>query len=282
MHTQKVALCIAGQMRTWKECYKYQKNNIIEPLKPDIFVHTERRSGITHKADNKFKQTVNHTDITGEMIEQLYDPIYYEITQSFTEEMRKKYQGVELPNKLREEVPVQSAGNIPNFYGINKCNELKKMYENKNNFKYDIVIRMRPDLMINSRIPDKVFQNTNFLYHSHPHENKISDKFAISNSKNMDYYANLWSKLPEYWKKPLGDGNPQNYRVGERLVRYHMENSTVSTEWIEMDVNVLRRQEFLERKLSDQRIVTQENVFKAFKNPRMALKYISAYIRNHF
>ena len=49
----------------------------------------------------------------------------------------------------------QSKNNLkPNtismFEKIYKCNKLKSDYEKQFNFKYDIVIRMRPDIMIYS------------------------------------------------------------------------------------------------------------------------------------
>lgn len=36
----KVALCLSGQSRTFKRCFKSQKKHIIDRLNPDIFIHT--------------------------------------------------------------------------------------------------------------------------------------------------------------------------------------------------------------------------------------------------
>jgi hypothetical protein len=38
----------------------------------------------------------------------------------------------------------------------------------------------------------------------------------------MDTYCSVWKFLNCYWKKPLGDGETKNYRVGERLMYHHI------------------------------------------------------------
>jgi hypothetical protein len=53
----------------------------------------------------------------------------------------------------------------PSFYlmynKISICNNLKKDYEIENNFKYDLNIKTRPDLIINDYIPESIINNIN-------------------------------------------------------------------------------------------------------------------------
>ena len=73
---------------------------------------------------------------------------------------------------------------------------------------------------------------------------QVSDKFALSSSENMDYYTSVWDYLNEYWADPLGDGNWEDVRVGERLMRYHMEQSDIPYRPFSNGCELLRTRDF--------------------------------------
>ena len=100
------------------------------------------------------------------------------------------------------------------FYKIYLCNELKRKYELKNNFKYDLVIRTRGDQMFEKKInldfpTDKILINAypwgdeDFVqHHSEPdkleNEKKcISDRFAVGTSENIDILSSLYLHFEE-------------------------------------------------------------------------------------
>jgi len=275
-----VALCIAGQMRTYEKCYKYQKKNIIDVFEPDIFIHTEEETGITRKTDETNIEKKRNEVVTAKRLNELYDPTLYEIISPFTQEERKEFKGIKLPQELIEEDPVQSAGNIPEFYGVKQCNNLKNRWEDERGYDYELVIRMRPDLMIKDKIPDKVIENPNILWHTYPPGDSVSNKLAISNSENMDYYSSVWDKLPEYWENPLANGNPHKYRVGERLMKHHMEISSIETDWFDIDSKILRKREVLANRADNESLLTVNNLKSAIHNPRIAVEYLAGYVEN--
>ena len=93
------------------------------------------------------------------------------------------------------------------IYSLYQVNELKKEHEVKNGFVYDLVIRARPDLMLHNDLDLSVIKqriDTNNKLISMPDNTRcgrvapISDLMAISSSKNMDIYCNLYEEALEY------------------------------------------------------------------------------------
>jgi hypothetical protein len=89
------------------------------------------------------------------------------------------------------------------FYGIEKVNEIRNVYENINNIKYDYVIRMRPDIIF---LPDYVkpidYYEKDFLHLKdfNPYESQglpyaINDYFAIGSPELIDLYSKVYSNL---------------------------------------------------------------------------------------
>ena len=82
------------------------------------------------------------------------------------------------------------------WYKIYLLNEMKKIHEKINNFKYDIVIRLRPDLYIlnefniNNILTDVIYgKNNNGVF---------LDEINFGSSKIMDMYANLFLHFDKY------------------------------------------------------------------------------------
>ena len=241
----KVALCISGQMRTYKKCYGYIKENIIEPLDPDVFIYTESSKGVTNRMNVKDRGAVKEGKVFEQSIRRIYKPQKLMIDEPFNREKRRRFKSVEVPDRLIKVEPDHWEGNIPNFYGIKKCNDMKKNYELSMSMEYDIVIRMRPDILVRNEIPEEVIENRDKLWHSHRNpEEQISDKLAISSSENMDYYSSVWDRLPEYWQDPVGNGEWKDVRVGERLLRIHMEKSDIEVKHCRIDHDILRKREY--------------------------------------
>lgn len=273
----KIALCMAGQMRTYKKCYGELKENILEPLEPDVFIHTEKNRGITKRASNQALDEAVESSITEESLTCLYDPKEMEITEPFSAEDLREFDNVRVPDTLIEAEPDHWQGNIPNFHGIYKCNGMKRNWEQRHGFKYDIVIRMRPDLFVPQNLPSEVLSNPDILWHTQTTNSQVSDKFAISNSENMDYYASVWEQLAQYWEEPLGDGDWVNHRVGERLLNYHMDQSDIETRQFDIGSYALRSRAYIRDEIREEMRLWNRYVPKKMKiavnDPRRAITY---------
>jgi len=89
------------------------------------------------------------------------------------------------------------------FYNIYQANKLREDYEKENNFKYDLVIRTRPDLSLESvldlnsiKLEKKEILMPNNAWFGDPLAN---DVFAAGSSDAMSIYADLYPlKIKEY------------------------------------------------------------------------------------
>jgi len=224
----KIALCISGQMRTYKDCYELLYENILVPLKPDVFIHTWSNSGVSNKVENRFD--TENRDILETVLEEMYRPEMM-VIEDFEAGFSDSIDEISVPEILKEHEPLHYKGCLPMYYKMYQCNELKKTYESTNDFEYDRVIKMRPDLALYDYFPDVLFNIDDYLWHSDlmiDQNFQVSDKLAFGNSKVMDYYTSVYLMLNNYWKIPLGEpGIKRMHRVGERLMKYHMDISDI-------------------------------------------------------
>ena len=272
-----VALCISGQMRTYKKCFGNLKENVLESLDPDVYIYTDRRTGVTNRSDGVVDVSEADEIVTMETLKALYDPVRAEIIDP-PEDMHREFKSVRVPEALMEAEPDRWKGNIPLFHGIYQCNEMKREYEKENGFTYDIVIRMRPDLLLREGLPDEVLETPDTLWHGSPRNFVVDDRFAVSSSENMDHYASVWERLSEYWQDPVGDGDPTRNRVGGRLMNIHMEQSDIPTRMMDIDYTVLRSRGFFEQEIrADMKLfnhVTYDNLKRGMRRPQKALKFL--------
>lgn len=158
-----VALCISGQLRGYKEAFVAIKKAIIEPLQPDIFVHTWKDVGFKEPETAAFAGRV----FQGQFL-QAYQDLFLVKNYSY-KEIRNKLPTVFLlfnentavtQQQLQEfyqtdyvvveDDSVQPYSVLINqkkmFYKIDACNQLAQTTGKH----YDLVIRLRPDAQIST------------------------------------------------------------------------------------------------------------------------------------
>jgi hypothetical protein len=160
----KIAICISGLLRTGIKAHPCFKN-FFGDLNADIFYHTWGLDDETHR-------TVND----------LYKPTSYINQQPF------------------ELNSMGSFGNM--FYSIMMANELKKKHEIKNNFRYDLVIKTRFDLVFpefnkfsNSKIDPRTIYSSggdNGINHTDYEHHGIADLIFWGDSESMDIATNTF------------------------------------------------------------------------------------------
>jgi hypothetical protein len=212
----RVAVCISGEMRTYLEVYNDFKKNLIEPFNSDVFISTWNES--MYITSDGTKKKVN---IERQKLIDLYNPVSLNLFE-FKDDFFYEYEGVKVPEELIRVKPNAFKGNIPQFFLMHDCNRLKSKYEKKSNFKYDVVIRVRPDLLIFKKPPLKKIDLSKINLKHIINDTWYSDQFAISSSALMDSYTSIFPNLKEYWRNPLQDGQFKNILNGETLMRYHI------------------------------------------------------------
>lgn len=104
-------------------------------------------------------------------------------------------------SQVPEQLPIYKQ-----FWSLKQADLLRQEYE-KNNSKYDLVIRARLDLLVNSPIDlqlikSQLDQNSKLMFlpvgPRYGYGVQVNDQFAISSSDNMSIYTNLIDKIKDY------------------------------------------------------------------------------------
>jgi hypothetical protein len=201
----KIAVCFSGQFRTAKECapnlkafFSSDKHEI------DFFIHTwDNTSYKNFNCTNIYPQrdrfiTNNEVDF----LKSTYNPKFLKV-ESHSEYLKK------FTNK-------GYGSGLELWYSFYKSISLKKLYERKHNFKYDLVIKIRLDCMFRkiedfdkhisyiSEYPSNHIA-THFRYDTYWKSklNQITanDIFFIGTSKTIDLYSLFFIDKRIYDKK---------------------------------------------------------------------------------
>lgn len=166
----KVAICISGLTRTGIPAYPCF-HQFFQHLNADVFFHTWQDS------PNKIDKII-----------QLYQPRDYIVQQPFDKDPHTRSDGM------------GSWGNM--LYSMMMANELKKSHEIDNNFRYDLVIKTRFDLIFpkNPQFPaGEMCQRTiycsggNMGFNHTDYENHgINDIIFWGDSESMDLATNVY------------------------------------------------------------------------------------------
>jgi hypothetical protein len=193
LSSKKVAICISGQIRDgYEKTLLLQKLFLIDSLNADVFCCFEET---TEKIKNFIENKLNPKNI-----------IY---VNDVDKDPKSKI----------------SHGTICMYNKIYMANKLKIQYEKDNNFIYDYVIRIRPDLIVKEHLPNHIFNSNlgNVIYM--PIISKVfkiygyPDFMAISNSHNMDNYSNIY--------KYIVDLKYNNCNISETLLYMHLDNKNI-------------------------------------------------------
>lgn len=207
----KVALWFSGKLGDWRECSTSITENIIRPLKPDIFVTT-------------------WDDQPSYDFCRYYKPVKRQIL-NFKETV--KFLGA------TDKLPCQpNSGLIPMLAGVKASNTMFQNYSLLKKNNYDLVIRIRPDIQVleqikiheikdclkNKHIRLPLFESTNiynheeeikkefsfsFVYDKASLPNQINDQLAIGHPDQMNKYANCLSSVATAIQIMWNEGYPE-------------------------------------------------------------------------
>lgn len=208
----KVALCLSGQTRTYKDCFPSQYEQIISKYNCDVFIHTWMYNGLYHRTPDNLhyckEYNIDNYDkyLNDNYLDFNFCSLYKPI-QCLIEKPDKHY--------FISKAPAHNLNffnAIMMYYSIHSCNKLKIDYENRYNFKYDIVIRCRFDLIIHQfNISDNLFlylaPHFNYRKPFSPQMQRElkkrgisympNDQFAYGCSDAMNYYCDIYKNYTE-------------------------------------------------------------------------------------
>jgi hypothetical protein len=185
----KVAVCLSGAIK-----YPEKSLESIKKIYPNdflkVFIHTWEIENKKEYGRDSFSGKMGLYAEMDILNEYQYEDILIENYNIKREEFQNIFDTLQFKESHRKDV-----GIISMYYSIFKSNELKVLYETRNNFIFDRVIRMRFD----SDFKDKdliLDENVNGIQIPNGSDYAgINDQFAIGNSEDMNLYCNLFNKL---------------------------------------------------------------------------------------
>jgi len=166
---KKVALCLSGHVRNIDE-FKENTLEIIETLNADVFISTWERDGVgcVFWADEGVTQE-GYADI--DSVKEIYKPKKIVVSKyEEYEELSEQFPGNFPNSRFASHINIKNT--LLMFTKFKETVDLVKEYEKENNFKYDMVIRGRFDVSVES-VGEEILPNTVYCKR-HP-DNKIPD-----------------------------------------------------------------------------------------------------------
>jgi len=223
----RIAVCLSGQPRTWRQCYdtwnilfkdlKKNENLKEEDIEVDYFIHTWDFNSKPYSVWTKERWGIEGF-IPPPSDYQSSDEIldYIKIIQPKQFLIESEAKSVSRKDTLdgRTQFLTNSWKWCPlswassQLYGIMMAGHLKKQYELDNGFRYDMCVRLRPDLYfneLNRKILAYEFSKpiTKTIYSCHGYTteempyNAIGDIFFYSDSETYDLITSLYNWLPQ-------------------------------------------------------------------------------------
>jgi hypothetical protein len=210
----KIAVCISGQYRAYKQGYEYLKRNLLDHYDCDIFIHS----------------WINDEVYPHEDVIKLYQPKRFLFERPFTKELGY--------DEIFTNVPgagwYPPTATISMFYSMFQS-LLKKNEEALVTSHYDWVIRTRFDYALNREIPFGLV-HTNKIYipscRMTPLRDFGNDQFAFGSDSIMTDYMSTYLYLRSYYDagvqligEDMMSANLHRHAlVGDNLVYVDMNN----------------------------------------------------------
>ncbi len=190
----RVALCLSGMVRTLMQTYPSIRQHLIDPFKPDIFVHTYDKMGLRKE---------NDPPVTEAWLKGILRPVASKIVpldeanRSFLQERDRLYQypGPIWTNGVVPENWWKLANLLLQIWHVRECDRMRQAHEENLGFCYDLVIRARMDALF-CATPDPLAQHglkeyplgTVFVP-DHAAYAGICDQFAMGEREAMRIYS---------------------------------------------------------------------------------------------
>jgi hypothetical protein len=227
----RVAICFSGQVRTWEKCIESHEK-LISTIKlklgadVDVFCHAwdfnTHSAGIyARPTESTFMQPNGMLLPAGEL-DELFKRLSPQgvLVENETSSIARVNEVLQFGfrhNEYHGNCAVNTEAS--QFYTIMRSAFLKKQYEFKNNFRYDMCIRLRYDLLFDEH-QCKVFNefdlkvpecNTLYPCHTAPDKSqfpyfRLGDIFWYSDSVTFDRICNFYKWMPVMGMKSFNEG----------------------------------------------------------------------------
>jgi hypothetical protein len=223
----KVALCFSGKLGAWKQTRDSISENVISPLKPDIFLSTWENED--YRSFCKY-----------------YKPTRFSALDYSNHEGKMKSSTIDIWSGLK-----------PMTFGMKKVFRVFEDYVKLHKKDYDLVIRLRPDLDVLNQIkPQEIKDAINrkhiklpfyeghkiydhekelkkefafsFVYEKAILPDQINDQIAIGAPKQMKKYMNCFDSIEEPVNFMWNQGYPDYMcRIPECILTMYLKMNNI-------------------------------------------------------
>jgi hypothetical protein len=182
----RTAVCLSGQPREVSEVWQTFRDHLYKNMpNPDVFIYTS--------------QDYACPDFFNEI-----KPAAYVIEDQFRHIAIEDYlRAAGFYAEHRIDPTIQQ------FYGTTKVRDLVKSHEEQNGFKYDLIVRTRPDFIYLRPVTLDIFDLTKLNNFHMPGALSMSTEFAIGPREEMNKYFGLYDWLATEGIKYLTPANPR-------------------------------------------------------------------------
>ena len=209
----KIAILMSGYLRSIKENYNNLKQYLLNDNDTDIYIH------ITKSDDPKYM----NSKITMDELHKLLKPKHMIVSNNYN---------------LHDNIIINNLLNQNYKYYL--LNEHRKIVEKSENIKYDIVVKIRPDVYLQSPLCMNVISNNIYIPSDSkidntkltiPTDNYICDIIAYGNPEIMDKYFNFYNELLQLIQ--------QYGYVNETLLYHYLQHNAIEYTFIDIDYIVI-------------------------------------------
>ena len=194
----RVAVILTGHLRCWKEVFPNFKEKIIDRYNPDIYIHTwdDEAYWIPGDKQNKTGIYEGAPQIVDDEILETYKPVHY--VKEYWEDFNKHF---------------ESCGEYFTNYAHRPKNILSMFYKMQQGFaavetnvarlqtSYDLVIRMRPDMLIHDDLPE-FDPNVFYTVAARNHLGQgTGDVMQVGNFISMMFFTKLITVIGSVYKQ---------------------------------------------------------------------------------
>lgn len=199
----RMAILLSGYPRKFETAYESLKEPYLNKYKCDFFIHT-------WCPDQDFDAAVYAKYID------LFKPVKFMLEKQIIFD----------PSEERDPFGLKIQNTISQFYSLWMSNMLKCKQEEEMTSKYDLVMRMRPDLKITRPINlEDVDQDSISMYNWTvlPFGSwGVSDVFAVGPSNLMNIYAHFYARIGYYLNEDKTYDIPDYKTRPEYMLRHHL------------------------------------------------------------
>ena len=206
----KVCLLLSGQMRNADEVFPSFKSNLLDRYDTDVFISTWNSHNV--------HQSIN-----------LFNPISVDI-ENYEAGFQSKWNQLVSHNEYKLETNANLVSMISMWYKTLRANQLRKKYESTMGFKYDLIIKTRPDIIIEE--PIDLIQSDNLVIpFGWDWSEGINDLMAWGNQSDMETYCELFYSFSSL-ANSMDKINP------ETMLKQYLKIKNIKTERPKVDLTL--------------------------------------------